>query len=170
MKKWILVVVLYGLGALLIYDVLHTLEWIGELLNKVYEGNSTLNRYYFVFLILLPILLVLMNYFILRIRAKNPAFTMLNAMFVTLFIVFMMLSSIVNHFLEFTSLSEVVVDWETWKMLWALYPAIFICSGVNLTSGIVISEAKTKGAYLTAEFIYLFTGLVLALMSFTMMM
>lgn len=168
MKKWILVIVLYGLGTLFMYDVMNNLAWISELLDKVHDINPTLMYYYYILLFMIPILLVLMNYFILRIRAKNPAFTFVNAMFITVFIIFLMISTQVDRSLGFGVVFEGMVEIDNWKLLWEIYPAVFIIGGVNFFSGIVISEAKSKGAYLTAEFIYLLTGMVLAILSFNL--
>ena len=37
MKKWIFVVVLYGLGALFLYDCVNGLKWIGEQFNTLVD-------------------------------------------------------------------------------------------------------------------------------------
>jgi len=165
MKKWILVVALYGLGGLFVYDVLNRFEWLGLLFDKINEWNHSYSRYFFILMLMMLVLLVLLNYFILRIRAKNPIFTFVNAMFVTVLVFSFMISAIAypKHGVE--DLYNGIFDFEKWKILWSLFPAIFVLCGLNFIAGIVISEAKSKGTYLTAEFIFLLTGLFLALFS-----
>ena len=165
MKKWILVILLYGLGFLFVEDVLGGLEFLGEhVLDPILNENPQYFYYVRVVIQFVPLLFVLLNYFILRIRARNAAFTLINALFVSLFVMSLLLSKQHGFWSDsILGLGDILTDAEGMQRVWDNFYGLIIIGGINIISGVVISEAKSKGTYLTAEFIYLLTGLFLGL-------
>ena len=163
MKKWIYVVFIYGIGATIIYDVLNGLEWFRATMGWLMSPNINLGMYANAIQFLLPFAILIINYFALRIRAKSTAFTLVNALFYPALFILLFTNIIGSRVDNFADLFENLVNVEVWTEMWTYFSLLIILSIVNLISGIVISEAKTKGAYLGAEFIYLMSGIVLAL-------
>ncbi len=161
MKKWIFTVLLFGVGGLYFYDILRGYVWIQELFITLNEWNEEFAYHLSVVIIFLPFLFVLLNYFILRIRARNAAFTLINALFVSIVVIVLLLRQFMRYDAGIDQFFEILTNKETWQELWTFVPAYFILCGVNFVSGIVISEAKSKPAYLTAEFMYLLTAMFL---------
>ena len=161
MKKWIFAVLLFGFGGLYVYDIMNGYEWMQEVFRTLHEWDVYMTYHLSLVVMFIPFLLVLLNYFILRIRARNAAFTLVNALFVSILVIMMLLRPYMRFESGVDRFFEVFTDKEIWLELWKTLPAYFILCVVNLVSGIVISEAKSKPAYLTAEFAYLLTGIFL---------
>jgi hypothetical protein len=165
MKKWVLLVVLYVLGGLFLSDVLRDLIWISERIDQISERYIFIWDFAYILIFMIPFSLMLLDYFALRLRSNNPVFTFLNALFIPLYVLLLMVGGITQHSYTLSEVFVRLVEFDVWKNLWQMFPIIFILSGVNLLSGITISEAKTKGIYLGAEITYLFTGITLILFS-----
>ena len=163
MKKWVLLIVLYGLGGLFLTDVLRDLTWISERMDQISEQYIYIWDYAYIFVFMIPFSFMLLDYFALRLRSNNPVFTFLNALFIPFFVLLVMVGGITHSSYSLSEVFVRLVELEVWKTLWQMFPTIFIFSGLNLLSGITISEAKTKGVYLGAEITYLFTGIMLIL-------
>ena len=144
MKKWVLLIVLYGLGGLFLTDVLRDLTWISERMDQISEQYIYIWDYAYIFVFMIPFSFMLLDYFALRLRSNNPVFTFLNALFIPFFGLLVMVGGITHSSYNLSEVFVRLVELEVWKTLWQMFPTIFIFSGLNLLSGITISEAKTK--------------------------
>ena len=153
MKKWILLALLYLVGGLYIYDVHEGYPWMIKLLEFIRE-SELLRQFFsgFLLLFVIYVLLVLCNYMLLRIRGTGPIFTLLNGLFIPLFI-------ITNNRFDEHIVSVVKGEVGLFDSDFMIF--MYVSFIVVTISGIIISEAKTKRTYLTAEFIFLFTSIIL---------
>ena len=160
MKKWVSLGILYVIGGLFLYDVSHGFEWFQKFLEFAQNNLLDFSYYGVFYLYMFIFVLLLANYMLLRIKAHNPIYTFINALFFPVLLLLMFLltrggiDALPSEYLEF-----IEQLWESSKFFVVLYPLLFI-------SGIVISEAKSKKSYLAAEFVYLFSGICLALFTF----
>ena len=54
MKKWVLLIVLYGLGGLFLTDVLRDLTWISERMDQISEQYIYIWDYAYIFVFMIP--------------------------------------------------------------------------------------------------------------------